>query len=315
MVRDPMWAHAYWEISSDRIKDAIGSPGGRKTFLRLIGVPTGHLLAEHAVRAEQGSHDLALPEADSSYMVELAIMRDYRWVVLARSNVVHAPPRTPGSATAPAFVSRADQLRALTEGRTVELAGGGGRVLPPGMGGSPKAAQTAVGRSHVGAHVAMGSEARLLRVDSEPRRAQLGSEARLVRREPVHIPFVIARSPGIPEPVAGALSALATAVWFGRDPVDVLAAGNTLVRALADAGISFGPAVAVLDPPGRDVAAPDRDPRDTSAPGAAGYTATESRDGSLTVIGPDGSSITYNPVVDGPSIRSAAAVVGVRHAF
>ena len=163
-------------------------------------------------------------------------MRDYSWVVLARSNVVHAPPRTPKSATAPAFVSRAHQLRALTEGRTLEPAGGRSRVLPPRMGGSPQAARTAVGRSQAGAPASMGSEARLLRGGSEPRLAQLGSEARLVRREPVHITFVIARSPGIPEPVAGALSGLAAAVWFGRDPVDVLAAGNALARTLADAG-------------------------------------------------------------------------------
>ena len=316
MVRDPTWAHAYWEIGIDRIKDAVGSLGGRRAFLRLIGVPTGHLLAEHAVWAERGSHGFALPEADSSYMVELAIMRDYSWVVLARSNVVHAPPSTPRPATASAFVSRAHQLRAMMEGGTLEGTGGGGRVLPPRTGGSPQAARSAAGRSQVGAPTSMGSEARLIRVDSESRLAQLGSEGRLVRREPVHIPFVVARSPGIPEPVAAALSALAAAVWFGRDPVDVLGAGNALVRALAAAGISFGPALAILDAPEPDVAAPDPGcARDASAHGAAGYTAIESPDGSLTVIGPDGSSITYNPVVDGPGTRSAAAVVGVRHAY
>ncbi|MGO9958285.1 MAG: DUF4912 domain-containing protein [Solirubrobacteraceae bacterium] len=314
MVRDPMWAHAYWELSIDRLKEAIESPGGRRAFLRLIGATTGHVLAEHAVRAACGSHDFALQEANSSYMVELAIRRDYRQVVLARSNVVHAPPRTPSPGMAPAFVSRAQQLSALTEGRTLELTGGGDRVWLPRVDESPQAAPTAAGRTQVGPPAAMGSEPRL-RVDSEPRLAHLGSEARLIRREPLRIPFVIARSPGTPEPVAGALSALAAAVWLGREPVDVLAAGNRLVTALADAGISFGPAVAVLDPPGRDVAAPDHDARDTPAPAAAGYTATESPDGSRTVIGPDGSSITYTPVVDGPGKRSAAAVVGVRHAF
>jgi hypothetical protein len=315
MVRDPMWAHAYWELSSDRIKDAVDSPGGRKAFLRLIGVTTGHVLAEHPLQAARGSHDFALQGPNSSYLVELAVRRDYRLVVLARSNVVHAPPRAPRSATAsPAFVSRAQQLRALTEGRTLELIGGGGRVLPPRVGEGPQAAPTAVGRSQVRPPASMESDPRLP-VDSEPRLAQLGSEARLIRREPQYIPFVIARSPGTPEPVAGALSALAAAVWFGRDPVAVLAAGNMLVTALADAGISFGPAVAVLDPPGRDVAAPDHDARDAPVPAAAGYVATESPDGSLTVIGPDGSSITYTPVVEGSGTRSAAAVVGVRHAF
>jgi hypothetical protein len=315
MVRDPMWAHAYWELNIDRIKDAVESSGGPTAFLQLIGVPTGHVLAEHAVRAERGSHGFALPEANSSYMVELAIRRDYSKVVLARSDVVHAPPRTPRSAAAPAFVSRAQQLRALTEGCTLDPAGARGRALSPGVGESQQAAPTAVGPNLVGSPASMGSEPRPPQVDSEPRLAQLGSEARLIRREPVHIPFIIARGPGTPEPVAGALSALAAAVWLGRDPVAVLAAGNALVSALADAGISFGPAVAVLDRPGGDVAAPDHDVRDTPVPGAADYTASENSDGSLTVIGPDGSSITYTPVVGAPGTRSAAAVVGVRHAL
>ena len=37
-------------------------------------------------------------------------------------------------------------------------------------------------------------------------------------------------------PVVAALGALAAAVWFGRDPIDVLHAGNKLASTLADAG-------------------------------------------------------------------------------
>ena len=313
MVRDPVWAHAYWELSSDRMKDAVESPGRGQAFLRLIGVTTGHVLAEHSIRSARGSHDFPLQAANRSYVLELAIRREYRQLVLARSNVVHAPQGTPRSAAAPAFVSRAQQVRALTEGRTLEPTGGEVPVLTPRVGESPQAPPSTVGRSQVGPPASMGSEPRF-RLDSEPRPAQLGSEARLIRREPQHIPFVIARSPRTPESVAAALSALAEAVWFGREPADVLTAGTMLERALADAGISFGPAVAVLDAPGRDVAPPGHDARDTPAPPAAGYTAAENPDGSLTVVGPDGSSITYTPVVEGSGTRSAAAVIGVRQA-
>ncbi len=171
----------------------------------------------------------------------------------------------------------------------------------------------------------MGSEARLVGVDSEFRLAselrsgQRGSEARLTRREPAHVPFVIAGRPGLPEPVSGALGALAAAVWLGRDPVDVLSAGNALATALADAGISAGPTVAILDPPGPGVAAPAPTGPYTSRPGNAEYTLSENADGSVTVIDRDGNSITYSPFrfagVDSPRTQSVAAIVRVRHAF
>jgi len=164
MVRDPTRAHAYWDISIDRFNEAVGRGGGGSAFLRLIGVPTGYVLAEQAVWAAHGSHDFALPEADSSYLVELAIIRDYRWAVLARSNVIHAPPTTPRAPTTPAFV--------------------GG--VSPRVGASPEAERVAVGRGLLGARASMGSEV-LPRVGSELRLAERGSEARLVRREGVHI--------------------------------------------------------------------------------------------------------------------------------
>ncbi len=72
---------------------------------------------------------MALPEADSSYLVELAVMHNYQWVVLARSNVVHAPPTTARSASTPAFVTRAEQLRLLAESRERELDRAGGDLV------------------------------------------------------------------------------------------------------------------------------------------------------------------------------------------
>jgi len=171
----------------------------------------------------------------------------------------------------------------------------------------------------------MGSEARLVGVDSgfglasELRSAERGSEARLVRRKPAHVPIVVAGRPGLPEAVAVALGALAAAVWLGRDPVDVLSAGDVLVSALTDAGLSAEPAVAILDPPGPGVAAPEPAGPDASRPGSEAYTVSENVDGSVTVIDRDGNSITHSPFqsagVDSPRARSAAAIVGVQHAF
>jgi len=301
-----------------RVKEAGGGPGGRKVFLRLIEVPSGYLLAEQEVSPERASHSFALPITDSSYVVELAIMRDYRWVVLARSNVAHAPLTTPRGATAPAFVTRAEQARALAEGRTLRAAGEGAERVPPRIGDGPRAGPVVGGRRQVDAPVSAGSEARPRGVGSELRLAHRGSEARLARREARHIPFVIARTPSIRGPVAAALSVLAAAVWSGRHPIHVLAAGNALASALAQAGLSFGPAIAILDPPESDVTAPDPGARDTSIPDAHGHTVTDSPDGSITVVGPDGSSVTYSPVLlpilDRPAARSAAAIIGMRYA-
>ena len=160
MVRDPTSAHAYWDLSKDRINVVVGPHVGGRAFLRLIGVPGGYLLAEYAVPIARGSQDVAFPEADSSYVVELAVMRDYQWVVLARSNVIHAPPKTTRVASMPAVVGAATE-----------------RAPHVGQGGS------------VGGSAQMGSEARLAGVDSgfglasERRFAYRGSEARLAPRD------------------------------------------------------------------------------------------------------------------------------------
>ena len=184
MVRDPTWAHAYWDISIDRINDVVGTRSGGRACLCLIALRTGHVLAEHAVRAERGSHGFALPEADRWYRVELAIIRNDRWVVLARSNVVHAPPKTPRAAREPAFVSRARQPRGLAEGPAPGSAGHGGHAVPPRMGESPQGMQTAVRRGPAGAPASMASEPNNLRlawIGTAPCSARFGSATRTAR--------------------------------------------------------------------------------------------------------------------------------------
>jgi len=325
MVRDPTSAHAYWDLSNDRINVAVGPDDRGRAFLRLIGVPSGYLLAEDAVPIARGSQDVALPEADSCYMVELAVVRNYQWVIPARSNVLHAPPKTPKVATTPAVVSGPQQPRVAAERHERELERAGGRIVVVRAERAPHVAQAAGGQASVVGSVETGSEARLpgveseFRLGSELRSVQGGSEARLTRREPAHMFFVIAGRPGLPEPVAAALGALAAAVWRGRDPVDVLSAGTALAAALADAGISAGPAVAMVDPPGPGVATPEPTGPYASRPGAEACTVSENADGSVTVIDRDGNSITYSAIqsadVDNPRTRSVAAIVGVRHTF
>ena len=325
MVRDPTSAYAYWDLSDGSHRCCCrGSRSPSRAFLRLIGVPSGYLLAEHAVPAERGSQEVALPEADSSYMVELAVMHNYQWVVLARSDVIHAPPETARAASTPAFVSRAPQLRLPAEGHDRELDRAGGDLVAAPTGVATRVAQAAGGAASVGALPHAGSEARLLRAASEFRSlrscafARSGSEARLTRREPARIPFVVAGSPAMTEPVAAALGALAAAVWFGRIR-STCSAPETCWSVRWPKRGSAGPAVAVLDPPGPDVAPPEPAGPDTSSSGTEVCTVSEGADGSVTVIDRDGNSITYSPVHSpasmSPRTRSAAAIVGVRHAL
>jgi Domain of unknown function (DUF4912) len=323
MVRDPTSGHAYWDLSIDRIDAAVGPRDRRRAFLRLFGVPSGYLLAEYAVPAERGSQAVVLPQADSSYLVELAVMQNYQWVVLARSNVVHAPPTTARVATTPAFVSREQQLRLLAESRDRDLGRPGGDLVAAAPTQARHVEQAADAPVSVGPPERVSSKTRPLPAGSELRAAselyftRAGSEARLTRREPLRIAFVMPGSAAITAPAAAALDALAAAVWLGRDPIDVLHAGNKLASTLADAGMSSGPVLAILDPPGPNVAPPEPTGSHTASTGSEAHTVSESPDGSITVTDRGGNFVAYSPVpsagVGVSGGRSAAAIVGVRH--
>jgi len=119
MARDPNSAHAYWDIDLARISDSLAILEGGKALLRLFDAATGESLAEHETSAEHGRYDLALPWAARAYVADLALVNDGRAVVLARSNIIHAPPDAPNADRRPAaavFVERADQSRALAAG-------------------------------------------------------------------------------------------------------------------------------------------------------------------------------------------------------
>ena len=173
-ARDPTRAQAQWDISCARIRDAVGSLGGGRAILRLIGVPTGHLLAEHEVSAARGSYGVPLPEPDHAYAAELAIVRNYRKVILARSNVVEAPPNTPRAAAQPVFVTREQQRRALEHGGIAGVHAGDTPAQRPLPIGDATAAHT----------TGAGSEARLGARATGPGSGAgrgLGSEQRLAR--------------------------------------------------------------------------------------------------------------------------------------
>ncbi len=166
MVRDPSRAHAYWDISVDRICRAVESLGGGKAFLRLLAVPTGLLLADYEVSAERGEYAVALPEAGRSYMAELALLHYGRKATLAVSDVVHAPPSVPTPTSAPAFVSRAQQRHALAHALTLGRVSDTPHLSPTQWTGASGTIRSPISLLSAGS---MGSEARLARLDSQSR--------------------------------------------------------------------------------------------------------------------------------------------------
>ncbi len=158
MVRDPTSAFVYWDISLARTQEAFTSLGGGKAFLRLIELPTEHLLAEQEVAAERGSASIRLPEADRSYAAELVVTHHYTKVVLARSNPIQSPPTTPRAGAGPVIVSRDEQRRAMELGLALDSRGvEPSAPLPHDIAGAPNA---------------QGSEARLSASGSEQRLAK-----------------------------------------------------------------------------------------------------------------------------------------------
>jgi len=116
MARDPNSAHAYWDIDLARISNCLAILDGGKALLRLFDAATGESLAEHETSAEHGRYDLALPRAARAYVADLALVNHGRAEVLARSNIIYAPPDAPKWPAEAVFVERADQSRALAVG-------------------------------------------------------------------------------------------------------------------------------------------------------------------------------------------------------
>jgi len=219
MLRDPTWAYVYWDMSVARVSDAVGVLGGGRAFLRLFGVPTAQLVAEHEVSAERGEYGVALPESGRSYVAELALVHNDREAVLARSDVIQPPSSVSRPTLAPAFVSRAEQLGALANGLTLARTG----AVP-----HPAATLAPTGMVSFGS---MGSEARLSRFGSEQHVAVSGSAGGLAQGQ--GLPTASSVRPDATSD-ASAVSAVAAAVGSPTDPNDVLAARHADPTALAD---------------------------------------------------------------------------------
>ena len=99
LCREPEWAYAYWNISNEQ-KDLYKQQGGAKLALRFYDVTDIDLNTKQPQSIGQydcnkDSHDgyLEVPMGERDYMVEIGYLADSdRWLMLARSAVVHIPP-------------------------------------------------------------------------------------------------------------------------------------------------------------------------------------------------------------------------------
>ncbi|NET31209.1 MAG: DUF4912 domain-containing protein [Cyanothece sp. SIO1E1] len=102
MPRDPQWAYVYWDIPNEH-KEALRSQGGTRLALRLYDVTDVNLDYQSPHNLQQyESEELArewylpIPVSDRDYVAEIGyVCNDGRWLMLARSAVVHIPPVYP----------------------------------------------------------------------------------------------------------------------------------------------------------------------------------------------------------------------------
>ncbi len=313
MVRDPRCAYAYWEIDSDRIRTANARIGGGSAFLRLVDPSNGRAFAHFEIRAERGQHWMELPRPDRAYRADLALVGEGGSVVLARSNVVHAPPEQPRPFGSPVFVGRSEQQDALRQGQSLSYRGAANRQ---GLSSYPywSTATPSMWLLWPGA-----SEARLFGIGSELRLTGVGSEGRLLRSNSLRRPVATARVLRTPARMARATNALAGAIK-GGDQVAAHAAADSLATAMVAAGTPVGVAVIVLSEPTGTVhgsAGPRHDASRNNSDSQNsqntndGWTTVNNPDGSVTVTDPSGATMTLGPasfVSDGQS--SFAAAVG-----
>ena len=114
MVRDPGHAFVYWDLSEEQLRQTSAAVQGGLLCLRLLRAAPLALVSERTVAGASGWIALELPSPDQAYTAQLAFAGEHSSVLLASSNVAHAPPRTPRPAAAsPAFVSAVQRRRAL----------------------------------------------------------------------------------------------------------------------------------------------------------------------------------------------------------
>lgn len=102
MPRDPQWAYTYWDVPNEH-KEDLRRQGGQQLALRIYDVTDINIDYQnpHSIQ-EYPSDELArewylpIPVSDRDYVVDIGYRcPDGRWLVLARSAPVHAPPVYP----------------------------------------------------------------------------------------------------------------------------------------------------------------------------------------------------------------------------
>ena len=96
--RTPKWAYACWEIS-DHQKQALRQQGGSQLVVRLYDVTNSDQSPQQIQQyeCEETIHDryVAIPVSGRDYMAEIGyITNNNRWLLLARSAIVHVSSRT-----------------------------------------------------------------------------------------------------------------------------------------------------------------------------------------------------------------------------
>jgi len=102
MPRDPQWAYTYWDVPNER-KEDLRRQGGQQVALRVYDVTdinleyqSPHSLQEYPCDELAREWYLPIPVSDRDYVVDIGYRcADGRWLALARSTPVHAPPVYP----------------------------------------------------------------------------------------------------------------------------------------------------------------------------------------------------------------------------
>ncbi len=102
LVRDPYWMHAYWEITSSKVGSLKAQFGealinSSRLVLRLLDVnntapekPNDR--KDMDISGSTNNWYIQVPNSDCSYCVEIGFLTpDGRFLMIARSNVVHTP--------------------------------------------------------------------------------------------------------------------------------------------------------------------------------------------------------------------------------
>jgi hypothetical protein len=100
MLRDPLWAFAYWDIRSDEIETLKEDPLFQKLFLRVFEVNEHQTYCaivdsfDIPVKTSDNKWYINLPRAGRAYFITLMCKINRREKELCRSNIISSPNKT-----------------------------------------------------------------------------------------------------------------------------------------------------------------------------------------------------------------------------